>query len=70
MPPQITQASGVDDPAEAALGIEWIELASMGEADIEAAINSFDGSFADGNYITDEQVCDWARVQDRHRSDL
>ncbi|RLW71228.1 MAG: hypothetical protein B6D71_03190 [gamma proteobacterium symbiont of Stewartia floridana] len=57
---QITQASGVDDPAEAALGIEWIEMASMGEADIEAAIASFDGTFADGNYITDEQVCDWA----------
>ncbi|MCG7896072.1 MAG: DUF839 domain-containing protein [Candidatus Thiodiazotropha taylori] len=57
---QITQAAGVDDPAEAALGIEWIELASMGEADIEAAIASFDGTFADGNYITDEQVCDWA----------
>ncbi|MBT2969154.1 MAG: hypothetical protein B6D72_06110 [gamma proteobacterium symbiont of Ctena orbiculata] len=57
---QITQASGVNDPAEAALGIEWIELGSMGEADIEAAIASFDGSFADGNYITDEQVCDWA----------
>ncbi|MEW8311434.1 MAG: alkaline phosphatase PhoX, partial [Candidatus Thiodiazotropha taylori] len=50
---QITQAAGVDDPAEAALGIEWIELASMGEADIEAAIASFDGTFADGNYITD-----------------
>ncbi|MCG7900577.1 MAG: DUF839 domain-containing protein [Candidatus Thiodiazotropha lotti] len=57
---QITQAAGVDDPAEAALGIEWIELASMGEAEIEAAIASFDGTFADGNYITDEQVCDWA----------
>ncbi|MBW9262497.1 MAG: DUF839 domain-containing protein, partial [Candidatus Thiodiazotropha sp. (ex. Lucinisca nassula)] len=57
---QITQAAGVDDPAEAALGIEWIEMASMGEADIEAAIASFDGTFADGNYITDEQVCDWA----------
>ena len=57
---KITQAAGVNDPAEAALGIEWIELASMGEAEIEAAIASFDGSFADGNYITDEQVCDWA----------
>ena len=56
----ITQAAGVNDPAEAALGIEWIELASMGETDIEAAIDSFDGTFADANYITDEQVCDWA----------
>ncbi|MET0041966.1 MAG: hypothetical protein ABW100_00400, partial [Candidatus Thiodiazotropha sp. 6PLUC3] len=46
--------------AEAALGIEWVELASMGEAEIEAAIDSFDGTFADANYITDEQVCDWA----------
>jgi secreted PhoX family phosphatase len=57
---QITQAAGVSDPAEAALGIEWIELASMSEADIEAAIDSFDGTFSDANYITDEQVCDWA----------
>ncbi|MEW8027167.1 MAG: alkaline phosphatase PhoX [Candidatus Thiodiazotropha sp.] len=57
---KITQAAGVDDPAEAALGIEWIELASMRETDIEAAIASFDGSFADANHITDEQVCDWA----------
>ncbi|MEJ2619013.1 MAG: DUF839 domain-containing protein [Candidatus Thiodiazotropha sp.] len=57
---QITQASGVNDPAEAVLGIEWIELGRMDEADIETAIASFDGTFAEANYITDEQVCDWA----------
>ncbi|MBV2120864.1 MAG: DUF839 domain-containing protein [Candidatus Thiodiazotropha sp. (ex Ctena orbiculata)] len=57
---KITQAAGVDDPAEAALGIEWIELASMNETDIESAISEYDGTFADANYITEEQVCDWA----------
>lgn len=57
---KVTQAAGVSDPAEAAFGIEWIEMAYMNETDIETAIASFDGTFAAANYITDEQVCDWA----------
>lgn len=54
-----TQANATD-PQEAAFAIEWIELANMTEADIETAIASYDGTFADANYITDEEICDWA----------
>ncbi len=57
---KVTQANGVNDPSEAAFAIEWIELANMTETDLETAIASFDGTFAEANYITDEEVCDWA----------
>jgi secreted PhoX family phosphatase len=57
---KVTQTNGVSDPSEAAFAIEWVELANMTEADLETAIASFDGTFAAANYITDEEVCDWA----------
>lgn len=55
-----TQANGVTDPSEASFAIEWIELASGTEAVIESAIRSFDGSLADGNYITDAEITAYA----------
>jgi hypothetical protein len=60
---KITQAAGVKDPAEAVLAIEWIELAHGVEADIETAIASYDGTFAEAKYITDEQINDWAEAK-------
>jgi secreted PhoX family phosphatase len=57
---KVTQANGVNDPSEAAFAIEWIELGNMNETDLETAIASFDGTYAEANYITDEMVCDWA----------
>lgn len=51
-----TQTNGVTDPTEASFAVEWIELASGTENAIETAIRSFDGSLADGNYITDAEI--------------
>ena len=56
---KVTQANA-NDPQEAAFAIEWIELANMNEADIETAIAAYDGTFAAANYISDEEICDWA----------
>ncbi len=58
-----TQAAGVMDPAEAAFAVEWIEIASGNEAAIEAAIASFDGTFADAKYITQEQIDAYAEYK-------
>jgi len=60
---KITQTSGVTDPSEAALGIEWIELAHGTETAIEAAIASYDGTFAAANQITDQEINDWAEAK-------
>lgn len=57
---KVTQTNSVTDPAEASFAIEWIEIGNMTEANIEAAIASYDGTFAAANHITDEEVCDWA----------
>lgn len=57
---KIIQATGISDPSEASLGIEWIELGNMSEAAIETAIASFDGTFAEARQITDEEICNWA----------
>ena len=60
---KITQASGIKDPAEAALGVEWIEIGSGTEAAIETAIAEYDGTFAEAKYITDQQINDWAEAK-------
>lgn len=61
---KITQAAGVTDPAEAALAIEWIELAHGSEADIENWIAEYDSAtVASPDYITDQQVSDWAEAK-------
>lgn len=57
---KIIQANGVSDPAETPLRIEWIELAHGVEANIEAAIAEYDGTFAEAKQITDQQINDWA----------
>ncbi len=60
---KITQTSGATDPSEAALGIEWIELAHGTETAIEAAIASYDGTFAAAHQITDQEINDWAEAK-------
>ncbi len=60
---KITQAAGVSDPQEAALAIEWVELAHGTEADIESWIAEYDGNFADAKHITNQQLNDWAEAK-------
>ena len=52
----VTQASGVTQASEAAFAVEWVELGSGTESAIETAIRSFDGTFADANFISDAQI--------------
>ncbi len=59
----VTQTAGVMDPAEAAFAVDWVEVASGNEADIEAAIASFDGTFDDANHITEQQINDYAEAK-------
>lgn len=61
---KITQAQGVKDPTEAALAIEWVELAHADETSIETAIASYDSAtVASPSYITDQQINDWAEAK-------
>ena len=61
---KITQVAGVKDPREAALAIEWVELAHSTEANIESWIASYDSAtVANPSYITDQQVNDWAEAK-------
>lgn len=53
---KVTQSNGIIDPAEAAFAVEWIEIGAGNEADIENAIASFDGTFADAKHISDAQI--------------
>jgi len=66
---KITQTSGVTDPSEAALGIVWLELAHGTETAVEAAIASYDGTFAAANQITDQEINDWAEAKLSHDLD-
>lgn len=50
---QVTQDAGVTDSAEAGFDINWIELASGNDTDIEAKIATFDGTT---NYVTDAEI--------------
>lgn len=63
-----TQSSGINDPSEAAFAVEWIEIGAGKEADIEAAIASFDGSFAEAKHITEAQIAAFAEY--KSNSDL
>ena len=51
-----------DDPAKAGFDVEWIELAHGEESEIESWIAEYDGQAesADADYITDDEVRDWA----------
>ena len=54
------------DPAKAGFDIEWIELASSNNTDIEAFIANYDGidesDYVDGatSYVTQQEIDDWA----------
>ncbi len=56
---KVTQTGG-SDPAKAGFDITWIKLAHAKEADIEAAIRSYDGTLGDKKFISDAQVTAWA----------
>lgn len=61
---KVTQAADVKDPAAAAFAIEWIELAHGNETDIESWIAGYDtATVAAPDYITDQQVNDWAEAK-------
>lgn len=61
---KVTQAADVKDPAAAAFAIEWVELASGNETDIESWIAEYDtATVASPSYITDQQVNDWAEAK-------
>lgn len=61
---KVTQAADVKDPAAAAFAIEWIELGSGNETDIESWIAEYDtATVASPSYITDQQVNDWAEAK-------
>jgi len=62
---KLTQDS-TQDPAKAGFDIEWIELGTSNNAEIEGWIDQYDGfdetDYVEGstNYITDEEIVDWA----------
>ena len=62
---KVTQDEG-DDSSIVGFDLAWIELGSSTNADLEAAIDEYDGIdethyIVDGNsYITDQQINDWA----------
>lgn len=62
---KVTQDEG-DDPAKVGFDVEWIELAKGDNASIEGWVREYDGitlaDFKEGetNYITDQDVADWA----------
>jgi secreted PhoX family phosphatase len=49
-------------PAEVAFDLEWVELASGSDDEIERWIAEYDGQAesADADYVTDEEVTEWA----------
>jgi secreted PhoX family phosphatase len=53
---KVTQAAGVSDAAEASFAVSWIKLGTGNEDAIEAAIRSFDGTFAEAKHITQAQI--------------
>ncbi len=66
---KVTQAADVSDAAEAAFAVEWIELGSGTEADIETAIRTFDGTFAEAKYITQAQIDAYAAGNNPYSDD-
>lgn len=60
---KVTQTQGVSDPREAAFAIEWIELGHDTEANIEADIAEYNGTLAEANHITDQEINDWAEAK-------
>ena len=66
---EATQDSGTNDPATTGFDIQWIELASGKESDIEADIAKFDDvEFGDAVHFTDEHIQGYA--EEKAGSDL
>ncbi|MEC8913769.1 MAG: alkaline phosphatase PhoX, partial [Candidatus Thermoplasmatota archaeon] len=62
---RVTQDSG-SNPATTGFDVQWVELASSSDSQIEAWIDEYDGittaDFVDGenSYISDQEINDWA----------
>jgi len=59
---KMTQAADTSTIAEASFAIEWIELASASDSEIEGWIAEYDGTYAEAKHITDQQINDWAEA--------
>lgn len=61
---KMTQAAYTSTIAEAAFAIEWIELGSANDTQIEAWVDSYGtATLASPSYITDEEINDWAEAK-------
>lgn len=60
---KVTQTSGVNDPAEAAFAIEWIELAHGSDAELVTVVRSYDGTLAEAKHITEVEINAWAEAK-------
>lgn len=58
-----TQARDTSTTEEAAFGIEWVMLGAANDGQIEAWVDSYDGTFSEAKYITDQQINDWAEAK-------
>ena len=65
----VTQDTLPMDAAEAGFDIDWVELASASNADIESWVDEYDdvttADYVDGanSYISDQQINDWAEAK-------
>jgi len=58
---KVTQAASTSTIAEAAFAIDWIELGSATDTEVESWIDSYDNAtLATPSFITDQQINDWA----------
>jgi secreted PhoX family phosphatase len=60
---KMTQAADTSTIAEASFAIDWIELASATDSEIQGWIAEYDGTYAEAKYITDQQINDWAEAK-------
>lgn len=59
---KVTQMGG-KDPHAAKFGIQWIDIGSGKESDIEAAIRTFDGTYGEKKQIIEEQITAYAHAK-------
>ena len=61
---QITQASYTSTIAEAAFGIDWVELGHATDAEVSGWIADYDdATLANPKFISDQQINDWAEAK-------
>jgi hypothetical protein len=64
---QATQDRGVTDPADAGFDLRWLALGQASDAEIAEWIADYDAVTVDGDaepdYITDQQINDWAEAK-------